>query len=298
MSDTIVRNFGWRRDPVAVAQVKEAMQNTGHRLTFAQAAPKLIGIGSGQTAILHNYSKVVLGGFLQPQFQPRGTCVSRGHKRALDLLQCVEIATMRLSYEFNYISHAGIYGACRMHGNYLSNQDGAVGAWAAWAIVNNGVVLNKDVNDDDNKDDLAVQWGSKGVPADILAKMKSHLCTTFTQAMSANDVRDALVAGKSVTVSSDVGFEPFHRNAEGLCKPGGSWPHCMCVTGYRADKNWFLIDQSWGPDQPNGPIGDMDIPSYSFWIEANVMDRMVKQGDTWILTGLNGWDSDTMHWNV
>lgn len=293
------RAFGRIKNDAATQQVRIAMANLGHAPRFADAAPGLIGIGDGKTAILHTFAKIVLGGqFLQSQFQPRGTCVSRGHKRAMDLLQCVEIAQQRAIYEFNYVSHAMIYGACRMHGGDLSYQDGAVGAWAAWAVVNNGVVTNKDVGDDDNKDDLAVQWGAKGVPADILTKGKLHLVKTFTGANNSNDIRDAIVAGKPVTVCSQVGFEPFHRNADGLCKPGGTWPHCMVCTGYRADKDWFLIDQSWGPTQPDGPTGDIEIPSYSFWIERKAMDKIVSEQDSWILAGLNGWAADTMHWNV
>jgi hypothetical protein len=285
--------FGWKDDPDAVAEV---VKRLGGRALFQDAAPHLAGFGAGKTVVLHEAAKKALGKFLQSQFQPRGTCVSRGAKRVNDLLQVIGIANGNLPFQFQYLSHAYIYGTCRMHGNDLSNEDGAVGAWAAWSCANDGNLTNADVGDDDNKDDLAVKWGARGVPSDVREKGKLHLSTGVAQVRSSDEIRDSVCALKPVTCASDVGFEPFRRNQDGVCRRGGSWPHQMCVTGYRDDLDAFLLDQSWGPDQPSGPIGTIDIPSYSFWIMRRDMDAIVRQGDCWSFAGLNGWMAESFSW--
>jgi hypothetical protein len=296
--------MGWNEQaaPEGVATVKEKLLRAGKAALFAAAAPHLVGTGAGKTVILHEAPKTVLGRFLAAQNQPRGTCVSRGAKRTCDLQIFVQIVAGEPlevpDTEAKLVSHAYIYGTCRMHGNDLSNEDGAVGAWAAWSCANDGNLTNADVGDDDNKDDLAVKWGARGVPSDVREKGKLHLSTGVAQVRSSDEIRDSVCALKPVTCASDVGFEPFRRNQDGVCRRGGSWPHQMCVTGYRDDLDAFLLDQSWGPDQPSGPIGTIDIPSYSFWIMRRDMDAIVRQGDCWAFDAVGAWESQEMRWLV
>lgn len=295
--------FGWINDPAEVQRIQGLIRASGREPLFANAAPHLEGIGENKTVILHEAPKKLFGSFLKSQYQPRGTCVSRGAKRACDLLRCIQIAIGAVPEKFdndekNYVSHAFIYGTCRMHGNYLSNEDGAVGAWAAWAVNNDGNLLNADTGDGDNVDDLAVQWGARGVSNDIITKGKQHLVTSVALCRSSDEVRDAVCALKPCTIASDVGYEPFKRDQNGFCRRGGSWPHQMCFTGYRSDMDAFLIDQSWGPDQPGGPIGSIEIPSYSFWVTRRDADVMIGQGDCWAYAGITGWAADRFSWNL
>jgi hypothetical protein len=296
--------MGWNEQaaPEGVATVKEKLLRAGKAALFAAAAPHLVGTGAGKTVILHEAPKTVLGRFLAAQNQPRGTCVSRGAKRTCDLQIFVQIVAGEPlevpDTEAKLVSHAYIYGTCREHGGDLSYQDGAVGAWAAWSVAHDGLLLNGDVQDGDNQDNLAVEWGARGVPSKFKEQGRKHLVKNVAQITSAADARDALIARKGVTIASNQGFEPFRRDAGGRCKPGGRWAHQMCFTGYRDDLKWFLVDQSWGPNQPSGPLGDIEIPSYGFWIEWEVAEQMIRQGDCWAFDAVGAWESQEMRWLV
>ena len=71
----------------------------------------------------------------------------------------------------------------------------------------------------------------------------------------------------------------------------------MSCTGYRVDKNWFLIDQSWG-NNPTGPTGDIEIPPYSFWVTEQTLRSMLAMSDSWAFSGFDGWEADLMRWLI
>lgn len=299
-----VWDFGYRPflAPAATARLVGSLRAAHGAARFADAAPHLAGTGEGKTVILHQAAKKTLGAFLRSQYQDRGTCVSRGAKRIVDLTQCVQIAGGAI-HEFKYVSHAYIYGTCREHGGDLSNEDGAVGAWAAWSVANDGNLTNEDAGDDDNADALAVKWGARGVPAETKTKGRLHLIKRVAQARSFAEVRDAICNGYGVTIASDVGYEGnggFKRDQNGACRAGGSWAHQMCYTGYCDDLAGqgphLLQDQSWGPDQPGGPTGPIEIPTYSFWTRQRDAERQIAQGDCWIFSAFDGWPSGQLPW--
>ena len=102
------------------------------------------------------------------------------------------------------------------------NDDGCTGADVAWACANVGNLTNEQAGDDDNSDVLACLWGAKGVPADMTALAGTYRVSNIALVQKASDVRDLICSLKPVTVASDIGFEPFTRDADGLCKSGGS----------------------------------------------------------------------------
>jgi hypothetical protein len=261
----------------------------------------------GLGVILHDAAKRALGAFLPAQNQPRGTCTSRGLKRHLDLQQCSRIAGGE-PLAFHEVNHAIIYGLGREIAGMLGgnpndqNDDGCTGAAVARGAVKGGELRYEDTTEPtDNRDDdrLACLFGARGVPQGYKDAAALHRAKDVAQVTTLASARLAAVNGYGFTVASTVGFEPFRRNADGFCRPGGSWPHQMCCTGYRVDKDWFLIDQSWGPDQPPGPIGDIDIPPYSFWVDAAAMTKMLSMQDAWVVSTFDGWPSDlTLRWLI
>lgn len=301
LSDIITPTFGWHEQEAAagVARVEAMIRGMGRPASFASAAPQLAGFGDGKTVILHRIARSVLGSFLPAQNQPRGTCVSRGAKRIVDLTQLVQIALGALQ-EFRLSSHAYIYGTCKEYGNDLTYRDGAVGAWAAWSVANDGNLSNAEAKDDDNKDDLAVEWGAKGVPEAIKKIGRLRLIKAVAKINSFNEARDAICAGHGITVASNIGYEGirsnrvFGRDSTGRARRGGTWNHQMCFTGYRADRDELLQDQSWGPDSPDGPIGDIEIPSYSFWTSRADAEAQISQGDTWAFSAFDGWPAQQL----
>lgn len=283
-----VWNFGRIEAPAAGVEVRRLLQSMGQPASLYEVAPHLRGVGEDRTVILHHLARGSLGKFLQSQYQNRGTCVSRGAKRVADLCQAIAIG-FGAPFAFEYLSHAYIYGTCREHGGDLSNQDGAVGAWAAWSVGNDGNLRNSDVGDNDNDDALAVKWGARGVPSDIKSQGRLHLIKKVVPIASCEEARDWIASGiGGITVASNVGYEG-QRNSQGVVRRRGSWSHQMCLTGWRHDRKQFLQDQSWGPDQPGGPIGDIEIPSYSWWTEWDDVAQQIRERDTFGFAWVDAW---------
>lgn len=303
--------FGYlpHKAAAATAQVQRILARQGKPTSLLEARGGRMRSGPAKTTILHHVARDVLGAWLRSQNQPRGTCVSRGVKRIQDLTQCILIKA-GYNLAFKYVSHAFIYGACRTHGGALGgnpndeNDDGAVGAWAAWSAANDGNLTNEECGDDDNDDRLACQWGARGVPQQYRPIAKDNITKQVILAQSFDDVRDAILDLRGVSVASTIGFMgngSFRRDKDGVCRAGGTWPHQMAYTGYCPDLagrgEALLIDQSWG-NAPGGPMGPLEIPDYSFWALRSDCERMIRQKDTWIFNGLNGWESNDLSFIV
>jgi hypothetical protein len=286
--------FGWWNRPHEVARVLATLPEP----FFADAAAHLAGAGASKTVLLSDAARRVTGAHLPAQKQLRGTCVSRGFARAVDYLQCVQIALGHRPEQYASISHAAVYGMAREIGHDLSTEDGAVGAWAAQAVSEWGVVTNADAHDRDQDDDaLAVDWGAHGCPSAIKELARHHLVATASLVKTPDEARDALVNGYPLAVCSDQGFT-MTRDASGLCRPRGSWNHCMMWSGYRDDRRQFLVEQSWGPNCPDGPTGDLDIPDNAFWIDWDTAARMLAQGDSFALSHFQGFPAQTLDWLI
>lgn len=315
MSTIDFRNFGgtayyqggetiWNFGRFASNAHVEAVRRSLSRLydepqSFYDCAPHLRGYGVGRSINLHAIARKVLTDGIPAQYQNRGTCVSRGAKRTIDLVRCLAIYCGEGATIDDLTSHAYIYGDCREHGNFLGNQDGAVGAWAAWTVANDGNILNRDCQDSDNDDSLAVNWGLRGVPTSYKDKGRQHTTRRVIQLKSFDEVRDFLTAGLGgVTVASDVGYTTT-RDRDGMCQASGSWNHQMCYTGYDSDRDALAQDQSWGPTQPDGPVfhcaGEV-CPSYTFGVSRDDATRQISQGDTWGYAWVSGWTAQDVSW--
>jgi hypothetical protein len=71
----------------------------------------------------------------------------------------------------------------------------------------------------------------------------------------------------------------------------------MCLSGFRADKNWFCIDQSWGQNTPSGPT-TLGQPDNSFWADWSVVDSMLRQGDSFAISAYDGFPAAKFHWFI
>lgn len=288
-------DFGWREDPFAVQAVLSTLSDP----RFERAAANLTGTGEGKTVLLSDVAKKLLGKHLPAQQQPRGTCVSRGWSRAVDYLQCVQIAIGQRPQEFKFASHAYIYGCGAEVGGDQNYQDGLVGAWAAKAVTLFGVCTNEECADRDaGYDDLAVQWKAKGVPQKFKDLGKDNLVKTVSLVTTPDQARDAICNGYPISCCSGQGFT-MTRDSNGKCSPQGSWSHCMMWSAYRDDRRQFLVEQSWGQNTPSGPTGDLDIPDNSFWIDWDVAARMLRGEDSFALSNFDGWPAqDILHWLI
>jgi len=110
------------------------------------------------------------------------------------------------------------------------------------------------------------------------------------------DAKKALASGYGIAVCSNQGFEDRDgrvgtRDANGVCRPYGTWQHCMCLDGYHtADdgREYGHIENSWGPDAHRGPVGWGEPSTAGFWAASPVLDGMIRQGESWAFSGAVG----------
>lgn len=298
---------GWRYDPEAVSRVVQSLPLP----MFAEGAPGLVGSGAGQTTLLYKAFKEVNGGsYIDYPAQTIGDCVSQGHGHGVDLLECVQIALGKKSEIFHQTCTEAIYGMMRELGNDLkptpppekrvpshSYPDGGVGAWAAKSISTQGTISRDSIGPYDGG--RAALWGGPpGVPANIKAQCSPHKVQTISLVTTTDELDDALANGYPVTVCSSQGFT-MNRDQNGFCSPRGDWGHCMLIVGVRKDEHpGYCIFQSWGSDNPAGPLA-LDQPPNSFWITSTVMARMLARQDSWALSNFEGYPGQTLptHWN-
>lgn len=284
-------SFGWRDDPAYVERVVATFQHP----FFGDTAKQLIQATEEKDAFLWQAYEKVTGHAWRPHNQnPVGSCVGHGASGALELLAAIQQA-LGEPHEYQDISAAAVYAFSREVGDFLGNQDGSTGADAAKAMMTMGSLSCKDAGDD-NVDSkigapLCKKWGKSGVPQEFRPKAAEHKVKTASRIRFADEARVALSNGYPITIASNVGFNDSRggvaeRDSEGKIEPRGNWPHQMFVGGYRADKQWFLVFQSWG-GLPHGPKA-LGQPDGTFWITKATMQRIVSTGEAYALSGFNG----------
>jgi hypothetical protein len=264
--------------------------------TLAQAAPDLEP-DPKKTVLLYKCFKEVFSAYPDYPAQQIGDCVSFGHAHANDLLMTVEAylgdlpadAIRRTATEF-------LYGEARKVSGDLGPFDGSYGAAAVKAMTTVGMLSYGQLKDAGESDaysgSRAKQWGRTGPPAKLEPIAAGYKLGDAALLQSTDDMMRAVQNGHPCTICTAHGFT-MTRDADGFCRLSGRWGHCMHVTGYRADKPAFLIGQSWGPDQPGGPLA-LDQPSWSFWCAVPEMARIIAEGDSFALAGSPGFAPKAM----
>lgn len=284
-------HFGWLDIPDKVDEVLDGMPKS--KREFATAAKPIHGSWDRKTPrslwkVYRDYFKKEL----PAQRQTRGTCVSRGYSGSANVVQVVQIAVQGKLEEFKPVSHAPIYGGSRQLAGIRSG-DGAIGATAAKWVNTKGLSHQGETPCNDYySDTVAVQYGSRGVPAEIAALGADNLIKEVTRVTSFDQCCDIIWNGGAVAVCSSRGFT-MTRDSQGFCSPSGTWMHCMyfaaiIVAGSRLGLG---CGQSWGQNTPKGPLLP-DCPDYVFGVDAKVVDGMCNPrsgGDTWGLYAIEGW---------
>jgi hypothetical protein len=231
-----------------------------------------------------------------------GSCVGAGNKHGCDVVQATAIINGSRAV-WKPASVEAIYGGSRVEvGGGKIRGDGSVGAWAAkWLSDRGGMLPMEKIGNHDlttYSPERAREWGRTGVPDDLEAKAKEHPVKGAALVRSWADVKRAISQGYPVPVCSDQGFT-MTRDADGFAKPSGSWAHCMCLIGIRGGSRpgAFCLN-SWGDKAHTGPVWPPDAPVAGFWIDAAVVDRMVRQGDSFALSDVVGFPKRRLDWKV
>jgi hypothetical protein len=251
--------------------------------SLSQAAPHLMAKAAPQNPVLlYKAWRDVLGTDPAYPAQQIGDCVSFGHGHGNDLLQCIEIS-MGEPIDYRETDTEFIYATSREVAGILGRGDGSYGAAAVKAMTTIGMISREMLGDQGTySGSRAKAWGRTGAPADLKAKAAPFKLGSAAMVSTWDELVAALNNGYPVTICSNQGFT-LHRDREGFCAPRGTWGHCMFIAGVRFDREGACIVQSWGPETPDGPTA-LDQPSFSFWAERRVIERILGEQDSWALS--------------
>jgi hypothetical protein len=290
------KSFGWIPDPQAVDEVRSSLQFPAFHETEAFQSQ----VGS-EDVYLWDACRKVTGDVLPARDQKSvGSCVGFGTASAIEHLICVQAANAS-DETFKEVSPEIIYAGSRVEiGGGRVRGDGSVGAWAAKFVNQYGVLprgkfglLDLTKYDERTCRDL----GMKGVPDELEPLAREHPVKAIANVRSWAEAQAAIRNGYPIAVCSSQGFGMV-RDAEGFCPPQGTWYHCMALVGIRGGSRpgGFLLN-SWGPNAHSGPQAPGEPPA-GFWADAAVLDRMLKQGDSWAFSSFTGFPAQKLDWFV
>lgn len=291
---------GWVNDPDAVRETVATMPRPKFEETpagkSADPLPK-------QAYLWQAYVKLYGTNPPVQDQNPIGSCVSFGSARAFERSLAVQIMQGD-PFKFRHVVEEVIYGGSRVEiGGGRIRGDGSVGAWAAKFLTQygappRGVYGQYDLSK--YSPNLCRAWGRTGVPDDFEAEVKKYPAGDCAMVTSADAAQRALAKGYGIFVCSDQGFTR-QRDENGVCRASGSWAHCMCIDGYHTDDSgrvYFHIENSWGPDYHVGPVGWGDPNTGGFYAARDVVERMLRQGDSFAVSAVKGFPDRDLDWLV
>lgn len=281
---------GWIPNPQSIRQFKR----NNRQPMFQQAGKDLAGTGEGKKAFLWKYFEQVTGKRVIPHFQGLGDCTAHTWALGIDFLDCIQISKGRGRWIAKTASEI-IYAGGRIEvGDGIIKGDGMFSTHAAEWCRDYGVLLRKPylsgkydftIYDPEkarkwaHKCNKCTSWGG-GVPDELEPLCKQHPVKTTTLVTSWEQARDAVYNGYPVALSSRVGFNE-ERDIDGFAKEDGKWYHTilMCGVDDSIRRPGGLLINSWGEEWIEGPTR-YDQPAGSFWVDAKVLDRMLKEKDS------------------
>lgn len=295
-------NYGWSSSRIA-----------DNKHALSDIPVKWQGSGKGQVRLLYQHYQQVHGIPYPPRDQGEApSCVGQATAAACDILAAVQIAEgARERAPPGNASAATIYGWSRVKIGQINTRRFGAGshcAWAASAVQKYGVVANthyREIGIDlsSPSPQRAIEYGLNGVPQPLEAIGQEHIVVEFIKVKSFNEVRDAIYQGCPVIIGSDVGFGDKNgarrdddgflnrpKNLMGLQK--SRWNHAMVIIAMKDDERpGGLILNSWGPDWISGPKHYLDEPEGAFWADAEDIDEICSQDDSYAIRFFIGYTS-------
>lgn len=231
-----------------------------------------------------------------------GSCVSFGTNTAVERTLAAEILAGQ-RFDWTRFVEEATYGGSRVEiGGGRIRGDGSVGAWAAKFVTQYGCVPRKQYPQQDltsYSENLCRSWGRSGVPDWAEGVCREFPVKDTTLVRSWDEAKRALANGYAIAVCSNQGFAN-RRDANGVARPSGSWAHCMALDGYHVEgsREYGHIVNSWGTDWISGPTGWGNPGEDGFWAESDVVERMLRQGDSWAFSGVVGFPKKRPDWFI
>jgi len=287
--------FGWYPDQKSLNDFIRR-----HEFPFISQQNKDIkGSGEGLAVFLHLALERVTGRPLTPLDQGAPDCVSMAFARGVDVLTAVQIALLRYPQRWaGWCATEPIYGGSRVEiGGYNGWGGGSTGHWGAEWISRFGILLRQEYPGGFDfttySAQKAVEYGKVGCPDALEPLTKLHPVKKTAICRSYSEMRDCIANGSPVIVCSNVGFGEGHcrRDSEGfLTRKRRPWYHAMLFAGYddKYTRPGALCFNSWGEGWVSGPTRG-PMPAGTFWIDADTVDAMLRQGDSFAISAYVGY---------
>lgn len=287
-------DFGWHQDRASL----RAFIRRNQYPYVSQQNKEILGSGKGKKAFLHLAYERVTGRDFVPHDQGAPDCVSHAAALAVDFLAAVQIALHNAPQRWAAdAATEPIYGGSRVEiGGYTGSGGGSTGHWAAEWVNRYGILHRQQYPGGFDfttySAEKAVEYGRDGCPdaLEFLAKLhpvkKTAICTSYA------DLCDLIYNGSPVMVCSNVGFGngKCRRDSEGfLRRRRKPWFHAMLFGGYDDEyrRPGALCFNSWGEEWVYGPTRGPQ-PSGTFWVDADTVDAMLGQGDSFAFSAYVG----------
>ncbi len=225
-----------------------------------------------------------------------GSCTGNAAACVVTTLSACEIVMSQKPHEFKAFASAdALYGLGREKANMLGQSgDGCYGASLAEAVTDFGTLYcmhyeSAGIDLTNYNEKRCKKFGTKGVGNMLKTIAADHQVLNAVNVKNAKEAWSLIGSGYPINVCSNVGFQN-KRGPEGVIEPAGTWNHAMAITARRTSAKYgrlFLIQNSWGDDWNATGYTD-DEPNCSFWVRESVVDKMLKQGDSFAYSGLNG----------
>lgn len=252
---------GWTYDPAAIEAGRDEFRSLGIQSFLADGRPDLKDYHKQFTRTRNADAELELfGKFLPHDRQQYGTCVARGTYRALQTAYYRALVSGKIAGSPVQLCYEQIYGGSRVQiGQGRLRGAGSYGVWAAmfthkYGVFPRGVYGSLDLSA--SREDVAVDWGDRGVPPSVLSDTRSRKGVSCYEATTLEQMCDALAAECVAACCAGV-IWGTQRDQNGCCRIGGEGGHCTEFVDFVVDYKSRLISiqqQSWtveitGPDR-------------------------------------------------
>ena len=309
-----VYNFGWQQDDAETARVAKTLE------VYNQQVAKL-PYRDDLTALVYAYLCRAMNVRILPTLDqgPIGSCVGFATTRAAGITAAADILHRKESEEWVAdFSPEALYAIGRQAAGRLGSWDGSTGAWAVEGLQKIGTLHRTKYEVGASPFDLtayepsrARSWASQGIPETLLVVAKEHPFLSAALVDTVDKAKASLQNGYPLITCSMISY-PNNRDAQGfLPATGERWAHAMCVAAYRSrappsGREGFLILNSWAATSHDsgwvtGPIwptidDDFPQPIGSFWITPSDLEKHLSFGDTWAISGYEGFKVRELDW--
>jgi hypothetical protein len=319
-------HLGWTPDPGAVESVIADTSTPVYRPTEnkwgSMGAPDWSDRGKAPIILFDSLKA------LHPTWkrgnQGIGDCVSWGWELGTTIAVAVDIHQRFSPYVWpGEFATEPYYGGARVEARGIrrgGRSDGAVGAYAAKFGIKWGALAridwskqtgNAEHNLTQYSGKKAKDWGDWGCGGqwdkdalDNLAKLFG--LTEAPQVNSFDQAAQCIESGFPIAVCSSQGLSD-KRDKYGFVRGQGIWYHCMVFSGLRYDRPGLLDTNSWGNswglgnfyvNTQTGEVIDYwpEVQKCSAWVDASTCDKMLRQGDSYAVCGINGLQRREINW--